>query len=220
MLRGIRFAGRFGFRVDDELRKAASHPDVASDLRTKVSRERFGIEINKMLSEQRSAYASFELLCSFGLRHIVFEPPIKFEIDHAALTASTGSGGSGAAAATSAKDNKSSAADSAALAQLHALTEETKSKTENKLTTELSLKTMRMAQRFLDTVRVDYGKEERRSLLLAAFLSPFYGYRYVRVCSHMMHTRYLIVAHTHTHTCDADSKRKRINSRPSYHTLY
>jgi tRNA nucleotidyltransferase (CCA-adding enzyme) len=55
VMRAIRFAGRFGFRVDPELAKAAADPQVAADLLTKVSRERFGIELNKMLSGIRGA---------------------------------------------------------------------------------------------------------------------------------------------------------------------
>ncbi len=50
MLRAVRFAGRFGFAVAADLRAAASDPTVRSDLLNKVSRERYGIELNKMLS--------------------------------------------------------------------------------------------------------------------------------------------------------------------------
>jgi hypothetical protein len=193
-LRAVRFAGRFGFRVDNDLRAAASHPAVAKDLQDKVSRERFGIEVNKMLSgmvciiclrshshshlrgpvrarrpsyashsvycislEQKSAVASFELIAAFGLRHIVFAAPKFSTIDFEPAVIERL-----AAAATSYEQ------------KLHPIADESKS--ENKATTALAIQNMRLAQSFADKVQT-HKSDERRILLLAAFLSPYYGYR-------------------------------------------
>ena len=49
VLRAVRFATRYGFAVDDALAEAAGLPEVRDALAQKVSRERFGVEINGML---------------------------------------------------------------------------------------------------------------------------------------------------------------------------
>mmetsp|Transcript_28286 Transcript_28286/g.91200 ORF Transcript_28286/g.91200 Transcript_28286/m.91200 type:complete len:518 (+) Transcript_28286:590-2143(+) len=50
-LRGVRFAARYGFRLDDDFRVACRDPQVKAALLTKVSRERVG-------KETRGAFAS------------------------------------------------------------------------------------------------------------------------------------------------------------------
>ena len=49
ILRAVRFASRFGFALDDAIAAAAVDPEVQTKLRTKVSRERVGKEIQGML---------------------------------------------------------------------------------------------------------------------------------------------------------------------------
>ena len=49
VLRAVRFAARYGFALDAELEAAAGLPEVRQALASKVSRERFGVELNGML---------------------------------------------------------------------------------------------------------------------------------------------------------------------------
>ena len=74
VLRAIRFAARFGFRLDDEITTAWSHSDVQAGLMNKVSRERVGVEISKMMREPSAAKA-IKMLLESGLVHLVMSPP-------------------------------------------------------------------------------------------------------------------------------------------------
>ncbi|RDW79193.1 tRNA adenylyltransferase [Aspergillus mulundensis] len=49
VLRLIRFASRLGFRIDEDTENAMQHSDIGSALKLKISRERVGIEVQKML---------------------------------------------------------------------------------------------------------------------------------------------------------------------------
>ncbi|KAH9296288.1 hypothetical protein KI387_039876, partial [Taxus chinensis] len=50
VLRAVRFGARFGFKLDDEIKKAAADEEVKAALASKVSRERIGHEIDVMVS--------------------------------------------------------------------------------------------------------------------------------------------------------------------------
>ncbi|KAL4998607.1 hypothetical protein BDV10DRAFT_201264 [Aspergillus recurvatus] len=49
VLRLIRFASRLGFRIDEDTENAMQHGDIGTALKLKISRERVGIEVQKML---------------------------------------------------------------------------------------------------------------------------------------------------------------------------
>ncbi|KAL5336408.1 hypothetical protein BJX70DRAFT_390026 [Aspergillus crustosus] len=49
VLRLIRFASRLGYRIDEGTENAMQHSDIDSALRLKISKERVGIEVEKML---------------------------------------------------------------------------------------------------------------------------------------------------------------------------
>lgn len=74
VLRAVRFASRFGFALEPSVRSAACDPVVHADLATKVSRERYGIEIDGMLSGQGRPAAALRLLHGLGLTGLVFAP--------------------------------------------------------------------------------------------------------------------------------------------------
>ncbi|KAI8394255.1 uncharacterized protein BYT42DRAFT_487526 [Radiomyces spectabilis] len=74
VLRCIRFASRFGFGIVPELGEAAKNPDIKDALSTKISKERIGIELDKMLSGP-SPLHSLKLLYSLDLYPVVFAPP-------------------------------------------------------------------------------------------------------------------------------------------------
>ncbi|KAH6834117.1 Polynucleotide adenylyltransferase family protein [Perilla frutescens var. hirtella] len=50
VLRAIRFGARFGFLLDEELKKAAADDDVIAAIADKISRERIGHELDLMIS--------------------------------------------------------------------------------------------------------------------------------------------------------------------------
>ncbi|KAG8417840.1 CCA tRNA nucleotidyltransferase, mitochondrial [Metarhizium acridum] len=71
VLRLVRFASRLGFSIEEETRKVMSHPEVLDALQVKISRERVGTELEKMLkgNNPRSALELIDQLC---LYHAVF----------------------------------------------------------------------------------------------------------------------------------------------------
>ncbi|KAM3581107.1 CCA tRNA nucleotidyltransferase, mitochondrial [Umbelopsis sp. WA50703] len=74
VLRCIRFASRFGFDIVDDIVQAVKEEKIKYALLAKISRERIGIEVDKMIRGP-SPKRSLELIQSFGLYEIVFAPP-------------------------------------------------------------------------------------------------------------------------------------------------
>ena len=89
MYKRQRFSSRFGYEIHSDIRSClcetasdggskAKNPSTAELLRSallnKVSRERFGIEVDKMLSG-RDPFRALQLLSELGLYKVVFTPP-------------------------------------------------------------------------------------------------------------------------------------------------
>ncbi|RPD81576.1 hypothetical protein L226DRAFT_527847 [Lentinus tigrinus ALCF2SS1-7] len=74
VLRCIRFASRFGFTMVPELQEAAKDPLIQEALRVKISRERVGEELDKMLGG-RNPLLSIDLIQSLSLYSSVFYIP-------------------------------------------------------------------------------------------------------------------------------------------------
>ncbi|CAI5474566.1 unnamed protein product [Closterium sp. Yama58-4] len=74
VLRAVRFAARFGFSLDEELRAAAASEEVRTALGNKVSKERIGKEVELML-KSRDPYAAISLVVDLNLFPIVFPLP-------------------------------------------------------------------------------------------------------------------------------------------------
>jgi tRNA nucleotidyltransferase/poly(A) polymerase len=66
ILRAARFAARFNFKVHESITQAAIVPHIQRDLAQKVSRERMGIEVNKVCSREQLSLPSLPSvsLCS------------------------------------------------------------------------------------------------------------------------------------------------------------
>ncbi|KZT42787.1 hypothetical protein SISSUDRAFT_1058254 [Sistotremastrum suecicum HHB10207 ss-3] len=77
ILRCMRFASRFGFEIDDSIIKAARDPVIQKALLQKVTRDRIGEELNKMLKGPDPMRAIL-LLETFHLFSPVFEPPTPY----------------------------------------------------------------------------------------------------------------------------------------------
>ncbi|POM61426.1 TRNA nucleotidyltransferase, partial [Phytophthora palmivora] len=72
VLRAVRFACEFGFMLDPALERVVlEQREIVGAMRSKVSRERIGIEVRKMLSGKDPARA-FDLLRKFDLLEMVF----------------------------------------------------------------------------------------------------------------------------------------------------
>ncbi|XP_020595770.1 CCA tRNA nucleotidyltransferase, mitochondrial-like [Phalaenopsis equestris] len=74
VLRAIRFGARFNFKLDEDLKIAASDEEVRDALMSKISRERVGHEIDLMISGNRPVTAMFHI-CDLQLFHAVFTLP-------------------------------------------------------------------------------------------------------------------------------------------------
>ena len=80
ILRAIRFAARFGFAVQDDIKHAASDVEVQDALRHKVSRERFGKEVLGMM-KGRSPADAVSLMTAFKITPIVLFVPTQSVVD-------------------------------------------------------------------------------------------------------------------------------------------
>ncbi|XP_068645964.1 tRNA nucleotidyltransferase cca2-like isoform X1 [Aristolochia californica] len=78
VLRAIRFGARFGFLLDEELKKAAADEEVKSAIAEKISRERIGHEIDLMISGNHPVTA-IKYICELQLFWVVFTLPNKPE---------------------------------------------------------------------------------------------------------------------------------------------
>ncbi|KAJ8904146.1 hypothetical protein NDN08_000673 [Rhodosorus marinus] len=90
-LRAIRFAGKLGFKVSPDIIEACRLPEVRSALEAKVSKERIGVEVDKMLCSG-SPLTCVSLLHDLSLFTSVFLPngmpkmdPLEFEIEEAPM---------------------------------------------------------------------------------------------------------------------------------------
>ena len=73
-LRAIRFAARLGFALHEDILKAWTRDDVRVGLLNKVSRERVGIEVTKMMKDE-NRFEAVSLLHRSGLLKLLLEPP-------------------------------------------------------------------------------------------------------------------------------------------------
>ncbi|KAK4708436.1 hypothetical protein R3W88_029361 [Solanum pinnatisectum] len=78
VLRAIRFGARFGFILDEELKKAAADEDVRVAIADKISRERIGHEIDLMMSGDQPVKA-VTYIADLKLFWAVFSLPSDFE---------------------------------------------------------------------------------------------------------------------------------------------
>ncbi|KAF2855575.1 tRNA nucleotidyltransferas-like protein [Plenodomus tracheiphilus IPT5] len=76
VLRLIRFASRLHYTIEPETAKAMGNPEIQDVLKIKISRERVGIELEKMLKGPRPRMA-LDLIDRFGLYRTVFTDPTR-----------------------------------------------------------------------------------------------------------------------------------------------
>ncbi|KAK3380115.1 tRNA nucleotidyltransferase-like protein [Lasiosphaeria ovina] len=74
VLRLVRFASRLDFTIDPDVGSVMSEPGVLASLRQKISRERVGVELEKMFKGNNPCQ-SLELIDRFRLYHAIFTNP-------------------------------------------------------------------------------------------------------------------------------------------------
>lgn len=79
VLRLVRFASRLGFRIDEDAEAVMADKNVLEALKVKISRERIGIELEKMLKHRNSRDA-LQRLEKLGLYSTVFTDPAREDL--------------------------------------------------------------------------------------------------------------------------------------------
>ncbi|KAF9585358.1 CCA tRNA nucleotidyltransferase, mitochondrial [Lunasporangiospora selenospora] len=75
VLRCIRFASRFHFQLVEDAKKAMLDPRIKEALRTKISKERIGAELEKMIDDGAGRSVGIGLLQELDLYDVVFSAP-------------------------------------------------------------------------------------------------------------------------------------------------
>ncbi|KAG0294455.1 hypothetical protein BGZ96_001114 [Linnemannia gamsii] len=75
VMRCIRFAARFNFKIVDEAKAAILDPRIKQALKTKISKERIGAELDKMIDDGAGRSTAIQLLHDLSLYDVVFAPP-------------------------------------------------------------------------------------------------------------------------------------------------
>lgn len=148
VFRAARFAARYSYTLASDIHSAMQDPRVREEMEKKVSKERYGMEMEKMFKEGGRPVDAFRLLCKFGLYDLVFEFPPAYEED---------------------PSFEHFPYFPVPLWEL--------SWTE---IADASLAIMGVLETFLDSERAQelYLPLQRKILLLGAFLSPLWGYRF------------------------------------------
>ena len=87
VLRVLRFASRFNYKIDTEVWKAIHHPEVLRSLKEKISRERVGMEVAKML-QGLHPLLSVTLMVEADVFDVVFLRPTTTNRSNGELTTS------------------------------------------------------------------------------------------------------------------------------------
>ncbi|PQE16298.1 hypothetical protein CJF32_00006164 [Rutstroemia sp. NJR-2017a WRK4] len=85
VLRLIRFASRLGFNINPEAEKYMGDPDIMEALKLKISRERVGVEVEKMLKGD-NAWSALHLIDRLGLYSTIFTDPTASDIPNPSTT--------------------------------------------------------------------------------------------------------------------------------------
>ncbi|KAF8930776.1 hypothetical protein EDD21DRAFT_353368 [Dissophora ornata] len=75
VLRCIRFAARFNFKIAEDAKIAILDNRIKQALKTKISKERIGAELDKMIDDGAGRSLAIRLLHELDLYDIVFAPP-------------------------------------------------------------------------------------------------------------------------------------------------
>lgn len=76
VMRCIRFASRFNFKIAEDAQEAILDPRIKEVLKTKISKERIGAELDKMIDDGAGRSTAIRLLHDLHLYDVVFPPPV------------------------------------------------------------------------------------------------------------------------------------------------
>ncbi|KAF9562834.1 CCA tRNA nucleotidyltransferase, mitochondrial [Mortierella alpina] len=76
VMRCIRFAARFHFKIAEDSKQAILDERIKQALKTKISKERIGAELDKMIDDGAGRSAAIRLIHELGLYDVVFAPPV------------------------------------------------------------------------------------------------------------------------------------------------
>ncbi|KAF2838754.1 poly A polymerase C-terminal region-like protein [Patellaria atrata CBS 101060] len=79
VLRLIRFSSRLGYTIDPQTEEAMANEDIKTALKLKITRERVGVELEKMLRGP-DPYGALSLIDRLGLYEVIFTDPTPEEI--------------------------------------------------------------------------------------------------------------------------------------------
>ncbi|KAJ2726780.1 CCA tRNA nucleotidyltransferase, mitochondrial [Coemansia sp. Benny D115] len=74
VLRVLRFASRFGYEIEQSTSEAIGRPEIKDDLDAKISRERVGAELEKMV-EGPNPLLAIQMILQYGLYDNIFRAP-------------------------------------------------------------------------------------------------------------------------------------------------
>ncbi|KAF9209759.1 hypothetical protein BGZ49_001401 [Haplosporangium sp. Z 27] len=75
VMRCIRFASRFHFKIAEDAKQAILDSRIKEVLKTKISKERIGAELDKMIDDGAGRSTAIRLLRELDLYDVVFAPP-------------------------------------------------------------------------------------------------------------------------------------------------
>lgn len=82
ILRVIRFGTRYNYQLDQEIKDAVKMPDIKEAFSKKITKERIGVELEKMLTGA-DPVAAVRILLEFGYYDAVFEfPKTLYDLKH------------------------------------------------------------------------------------------------------------------------------------------
>ncbi|KAF9989263.1 hypothetical protein BGZ75_006948 [Mortierella antarctica] len=76
VMRCIRFAARFHFAIAEDSKQAILDERIKQALKTKISKERIGAELDKMIDDGAGRSTAIRLIHELGLYDVVFAPPV------------------------------------------------------------------------------------------------------------------------------------------------
>ncbi|OAA56015.1 tRNA nucleotidyltransferase [Cordyceps fumosorosea ARSEF 2679] len=85
VLRLVRFSSRLDFAIDENTRKVMADETVLEALKVKISRERVGQELEKMLQDKHPRLA-LQLIDDIGLYHAIFTDPARPGLEQPDIT--------------------------------------------------------------------------------------------------------------------------------------
>ena len=157
VLRAARFAGQLHFAVHDDIVAAATRPKSRCDIVNKLSSERVGNEIDKIiLQEPATAYVSLRLICDWHLRSAIFRVVEPFVADIATI---------GSLILLPVEHLKDPLDDSKVGYSLD----------DNEQVSRQCLAGLEAALNFLRTATIT--SDQVSFCLLSSFMTPYYGYR-------------------------------------------